>query len=470
MSVTKHRSNYPYEPGGYREVFAIAFPLILSTASLTMMLFVDRMFLAWYSLNAVAAAVPGGITYFTICSLFIGVAQYTNSIVAQNHGANKKQACSRAVAQGIWFSLISVPLILMCIPLGRLVLIWGGHGPDIVPLEIEYFTILMIGGTLLPFNAALSSFFSGRGRTSIVMWGNVAGNAANILLDYLLIFGKWGFPELGIRGAAIATATTNLIPAIYWLSLYLAPKYQFKYKTRKSFHWDKGMFLVLLKFGIPSGIQFFLDVAAFTVFVLLIGRLGEVNLAASNIVLSIELLAFLPMVGVSIATATLVGEYIGRGQMDIAEKSVHTALKSAFMYTGVLAILFFAIPEQFIKVFTAGQGDQANFTEVVRTAINLLKIIAIYTIFDALYIIYSGALKGAGDTKFAMWAQVIVAWVLFVIPVYLIVVKFQLGLYPAWVAVLCYVILLGVVFWLRFRSGAWRRISLVANDASPTAS
>ena len=108
------------EAGGYREVIRIALPLVLSTASLTLMLFVDRMFLSWYSQDSVAAATPGGITYFTICSLFLGTAQYVNTIVAQYHGSGDKPACARVVWQGVFFSVAAAPLILASIPIGKL--------------------------------------------------------------------------------------------------------------------------------------------------------------------------------------------------------------------------------------------------------------------------------------------------------------------------------------------------------------
>ncbi len=152
---------------------AIATPLILSTASLTLMLFVDRMFLAWYSQSAVAAATPGGITYFTICSFFMGTAQYVNTLVAQFHGAAKKPSCARAVWQGIWFSVASAPIILASISIGNRIFEWSGHGPNIVQMEKDFFSILMVGGILLPLNASLSSFFSGRGKTITVDVGEL---------------------------------------------------------------------------------------------------------------------------------------------------------------------------------------------------------------------------------------------------------------------------------------------------------
>ena len=143
---------------GYSEVLRIAIPLILSTSSLTLALFVDRLMLSWHGIDDVAAATPGGITYFTICCFFQGTAQYTNTLVAQSHGAGDRLGCSKAVWQGVWFSTFSLPLMLALIPLGRWML--GNTGqPCVVELEKQYFTILMYGGVSLPLNAALSLFF-----------------------------------------------------------------------------------------------------------------------------------------------------------------------------------------------------------------------------------------------------------------------------------------------------------------------
>jgi multidrug resistance protein, MATE family len=451
----------PVEPGGYKEVLRVAMPLVLSTASLTMMLFVDRLFLSWHSQSSVAASTPGGITYFTICSFFLGTAQYVNAIVAQHHGSGDKRACSRAVWQGILFSFLAAPIIIGLIPVGRWALDWSNHGPELIPLEKQFFSILMLGGMLLPLNAALSSFFSGRKRTTVVMWGNIAGNVANAILDYLLIFGKFGFPELGIVGAGIATAITGIVPTIYWTILFFSPRFQKEYKTRTSFGFDKRLFVMLLRYGLPSGTQFFLDISAFTVFVLLIGRLGEVNLATTNIVLSIEMLSFLPMVGMSIATSTLMGEYIGRGDHNLAEKSVHSALILALGYTTVLAVLYFLIPETFLSVFRPPNENGTSFEDIISSGSVLLRLVAVYTFFDTMFIIYSGALKGAGDTKFAMWAQIAIAWIFFVPPVYFITEYFHLGLYAAWSWAVVYVITLGLVFLFRFRSGYWKTIDMI---------
>ncbi len=425
-------------PGGYREVLKIAIPLVLSTASLTLMLFIDRLFLSWHSQSSVAASTPGGITYFTICSFFLGTAQYVNTLVAQYHGAGDKQSCSKAVWQGIWFSVLSAPLILCMIPVGKAVLRWGGHGPELLELEEGFFTLLMLGGMLLPLNAALSSFFSGRGQTSVVMWGNILANAANAGLDYVLIFGHCGFPELGIYGAGLATALTSGVPTIYWAALFLSRKFSRTHGTRKTYAFDKPMFALLLRFGLPSGMQFFLDVGSFTVFVLLVGRLGEASLAATNIVLSIEMLSFLPMVGMSIATSTLVGAYLGEGSPYLAEKSVRSSMVLALGYSSILALLYMIFPGVFIEIFRPEHDGQ--FETVLAQGILILRLVAIYTVFDTMFIVYNGALRGAGDTKFTMRAQILLAWFFFIPPVYFMIEFLQWGLGIVWFWAVVYVV------------------------------
>ena len=446
---------------GYSEVLRIAVPLILSTSSLTLALFVDRLMLSWHSMDDVAAATPGGITYFTICCFFQGTAQYTNTLVAQSHGAGDRLGCSKAVWQGIWLSAFSVPLIMAFIPLGRWILGNTGHEPCVVELEKQYFTILMYSGVSLPLNAALSSFFSGRGQTSYVLIGNLVGNIGNVVLDYLLIFGNFGFPELGIKGAGIATAVTNFIPTIYWAYIFLSPQYQLKYRTRREAPLNSRIFMALLKFGLPAGAQFILDVGSFTAFVLIVGKLGEIDLAATNIALSVETLSFLPMVGMSVATSAIVGEYIGRKRPDIAQKRVLCALVLALSYTALVAAFFWAAPDLLLRLFKPHQDTINNFQLLIDKGVILVRIIGAYTLFDTVFIIFNGALKGAGDTKFTMWAQVVIAWILFVPPVYIMTKYLGMGIFAAWIWMLIYVIVIGTVFWLRFRSGHWKTINVL---------
>jgi MATE family multidrug resistance protein len=225
---------------------------------------------------------------------------------------------------------------------------------------------------------------------------------------------------------------------------------------------DKILFTRLLRFGTPAGIQFTLDIGAFTLFIMLVGRMGELELAVTNIALSINMLAFLPMIGISIATTTLVGQYIGKKDLSAAEKSTYSSLKIALLYMGSTGVLFILFPEQLLSLFRRSPEEAADFLPMVAYGRRILLLIAFYGFFDAMNIIFSGALKGAGDTRFTMWAAVIVAWVFFVPPIYLIVEVFNQGVLLAWGWATIYIIVIGTVFCFRFRSGKWKTIDLLA--------
>lgn len=459
---------HSYAPGGYREVLALAYPLIMSTASMTIMHFVDRVFLAHYDGKAIAAAVPAGITSFTIICLFMGISGYTNAIVAQYYGAKEYKKCSLATWQGIIFSFASYPFILLFIPLGPTIFTWAGHGPDLRTLEVSYYTILLWGGLFVPLHSAVASFFTGRGDTKIAMIATIIGSGFNVVLDYGLIFGHLGLPEMGIRGAALATVISSVIPVAILLSLFLSRKYHHRYQSRATIRFDRELFVKLLKFGSPAGIQFTLDIGAFAFFIMLVGRIGESELAVSNIALSINMLAFLPMIGISIATTTLVGQYIGKGDLESAEKSTYSSLKIALLYMGGMALLFVLFPEQLLSIFKSRRGGIENFAVIVTYGRKILIVIAIYSIFDAMNIIFSGALKGAGDTRFTMFAAVIVAWIFFVPPVYVIIEVLEKGVLLAWGWAAVYIVLIGTIFCWRFRKGKWKEIDLMGRKERAT--
>ncbi|MEJ2164998.1 MAG: MATE family efflux transporter, partial [Desulfobacterales bacterium] len=201
----KSLKNRWHRDGGYREVLVIAIPLILSTATWSVQHFVDRMFLTWYSPEAIAAALPAGMLHFSMVSIFMGTAGYVSTFVAQYFGAGRYERIGPALWQGMYMSLIGGLLILCAIPFAEPAFRLVGHSPAVQTNEVVYFKILCLGAGPYIASFALSGFYSGRGRTWPVMWVNAFTTFVNLVLDYALIFGRWGFPELGIKGAGIAT-------------------------------------------------------------------------------------------------------------------------------------------------------------------------------------------------------------------------------------------------------------------------
>ena len=456
---TMEKKIRPY--GGWRELIRVAWPLIINSGAFAVLNFSDRLFLSWYGETEFRASLPAGILFFTLVCGFMALAGFTNTLVAQFAGAGDRRGCARATAQGIIVALISIPLIALLIPVGLWMLRFSGHGAEVLALEEDYFKILMWCGGGMTLSSALSSFFSGRGQTFIIMGCNLAANGLNILLNYLFIFGKGGFPEMGIAGAGWATVIGSWTSPLIFALLYFSKPVNEGFQTIKNLRYDKWLFRRLIRFGLPSGLHWFLDVAAFTIFVMLVGRMGPVAHIASNIALSVNLIAFMPMIGMGMAASILVGQYLGRNQPEYAERIGWLTLKIGIGYILVIGATFLLFPALYINVFAGNTAEVISSEELMKTARILLAMLAIWGTADACAIIVSGALKGAGDTHFVMYFQSAAAWGFLVLGQLLIVLVFEAGVYISWAWTLLYIILLGIGFVLRFRSERWKSIDLL---------
>jgi MATE family multidrug resistance protein len=446
---------------GYREVLAISLPLVASMGSITVMQFTDRVFLANYSVDAIAAALPAGIASFTFIAFFMGVANYTNVFVAQYTGARAFNRVGAALWQGIYFSLAAAALLaLMCFVSDSLFDLIG-HSPHIRSLEVTYFNILTLGAGLVVLNSAMACFYTGRGLTWTVMLANMAGAALNIPLDYCLIYGVGPFPELGIVGAGIATVIASATITVLFIILIFRKSNRSRFATWQARAFDRELFGRMMRYGLPSGIQFFLEIFGFTFFVQMVGRLGDLELAASNIVLAIESLSFLPMVGFHIGNATLMGQAIGRGRPEEGAYATTSAVHITLVYMMFLAVVFVLAPEPLLRLFRADQHTPAQYTDIMALGVILLRFVAAFSFFDALNLIFSSAIKGAGDTRFIMWTIGALSLGVMIIPVYVAVEVVGAGIYAAWTVATVYVCALGMAFMLRYRQGKWKRMRVI---------
>ncbi len=454
------------EEGGYREVLSLAVPLILSTGAWSVQHFVDRMFLTWYSPEAIAAAMPAGIVNFTLMSLFLGTAGYAGTFVAQYYGAKRYERIGPAVWQGVYVAVIGGVVLLAVIPLARPFFRAVGHAPQVQAYEVVYFRILCFGAFPAIAASAFAGFFTGLSRVWPVMWGNVLATAVNLLLDYALIFGHWGMPRLGVKGAAVATVASGVFLFSFYLLLLAQPAVRRTYHTLRGWRFDRELFGRLMHFGLPSGIQFFLDIFGFTAFLLFVGRLGTIPLAATNIAFNINTLAFMPMVGFGIAISVLVGQRLGENRPDLAERSVWSGFHLTFTYMTTVAALYVVVPEVFIRPFAAN-ADPAAFGPIGELTRVLLRFVAVYSLFDTMNIVFASAIKGAGDTRFVMRMIVVVSLLVFVLPVYVAITYLGAGIFAVWAIASVYISVLGVAFLLRFLGGRWKQMRVIEEAPVP---
>ena len=449
------------KPNGYRQVLAISLPLVASMGSITLMQFTDRVFLANYSVDSIAAAMPAGIASFTFIAFFMGVASYTNAFVAQYTGAQAYERVGAALWQGIWFSIFSSCFLASFYFISEPLFTVIGHSPHIRALEVSYFNILTLGAGLVVTSSAMACFYTGRGLTWTVMLVHMTGALVNIPLDYCLINGIGPFPEMGIEGAAIATVTASASIVLILILLIFSRKNRRDFGTWANRKFDRELFGRLMRYGLPSGIQFFLEIFGFTFFIQMLGRLGDLELAVSNIVLSIQALSFLPMVGFHIGTVTLVGQAMGRGRPEEGAYATISAFHITLLYMMIVAALFIFLPEPLLNLFKSDRYSVAQFAEILGMGAILMRFVVLFCFFDALNLVFSGALKGAGDTRFIMWTIGALSFGIMIIPVYLATEVLGADVYTAWVLATVYVGALGTAVMLRYRNGRWKEMRII---------
>jgi MATE family multidrug resistance protein len=439
--------------GNYREVWFLAYPAILTMMSQTIMSLVDMWMVGRLGTAELAAVGLAGTLVWSIFSFFNGTVSSVNTFVAQYYGAREHERCGSNTWQGLYLTVL-FGIIL------ALIGYWSGAffdlmrpSPQVRRLGIAYTQIRLMGGGFFVAYLTLSCFFRGIGNTKTPMKVVVIANLINIVFDWILIFGKIGFPRLGVRGAAIATVFANVFAALALLSIFLSKRYNEMFRSRRTIRFRWPEMQRMLRIGTPIGVQYFLDMGSFLVFAAMIGRMGDVQLAASNISIRLLSLSFLPAFGISIAATSLVGQYIGSKDPDRAILSGYTAIKMGLFYSACIAIVFLILRKPLIGLF----DDSA---EVLTYGARILLLAAAFQLFDAVGIVSSGGLRGAGDTRWIMMVGVSYAWLLFVPLALLFGYALDMGVVGAWMGATIYIIIFGLTLFWRFWSRKWMAIKI----------
>jgi len=468
-AATVDQASWWRRASGGREVVQVALPLVVSSLSWTVMTFIDRVLLFQLSGDAMAAAFSAGVVWFLVVCLPLGICTYTSTFISQYFGADQHQRIGPAMWQGVWSAVLFTPLALAAIPLAPAVFRLAQHEPAIVAMELTYFQIICLAAPAMWISQAFSSFYSGRGRTSVVMWIDTAGAAVNLVLDYFWIFGNGGFPQLGVAGAAWATVVAMWLKIFVYLVLVLQRRHRRRFSTWTGARLDVALFNRMFYFGGPSGVQMLLDVIGFTSFILIIGRLGPLASQATSMVFSVSTVAFMPVWGLSLAVTILVGQRLGEDRDDLAARVTWTSYAIALSYMALTSALFVFAPNLFLFGFVSGEMSAADQAAVRALAVVLLRFIAAYNFFDATFMIFVSAIKGAGDTAYVLRVSLVMAAALVSVS-WLGVEVLRLGVLGCWTLITIWVWTLGLIFLRRFRQGKWRSMRVIEPAAPGLAS
>jgi MATE family, multidrug efflux pump len=459
-----------------REVWSVAWPTVLTMTSYTVMQFVDKLMVAQVSPLQLAAQGNGGIWAWTALSAVMGLLTVVNTYVSQNLGAGTPRNGPRYAWAGIWLALGAWVVLAPW----ALLLPWlfsaMGHGEELVRLESGFGQILMVGALPLLAARALNQFFFGLHRPRVVTIGAISGNLVNAALNYVLIYGSNGLPALGlpgvpgvrplgVYGAGISTVIGTTVEMAIPAAIFLGRRMDAAYGTRAAWRCGIGPVKELLRIGWPAAVQFGNELVCWSIFMsVLVGVFGTNHMTAGWAALGYLHLSFMPAVGFSVAVTSLVGRYCGAGQPDVALARARLGLGLAVGYMTLCGAVFLAFRHDLIRVFVAGQGvppEQAQ--EIIAIGGRLMICAAVFQTMDALGIVYTGALRGAGDTVFPGMVTIVYSWLFLVGGGWLIVVLFPgLESVGPWIAAAFYVIVYGLTIWWRFESGRWRSIRLLS--------
>lgn len=458
---------------GARDVLAISLPLVVSMLSFTVMQFCDRLFLTWHSSLDLAAVVPAGALAWTTVSLPMGLAMFATTFVAQYQGAGLSYQIGRITWQAVWIGIACVPLFIALGFCGRWLFEASGHAEHLVSRESDYFLAVSFSSGAVVINSALSAFFIGLGRTGKVMVINLLAAACNVVLDYWMIFGVevggnvW-WPAGGIAGAGWATTLAIWSKTGMLTLLFLRPANRSRYYTATTWRWDPVKMKRLFQFGLPNGFQFFIEGFAITVFILIVARLSDTASAATALAFSINMIVFVPIIGLGQGVTTLVGQQLGRGQPDLASRATWTAFVLGMVYTSFFAVTYLAVPNWYLA---AHQNGAENFAEIHDLAVKMLVFVAVFCLFDTIQITFVSAIKGAGDTLFVVLVTIATS-VLF-----LIAGAFGSQFWERsdpqrvtwwWYCLTGWIVLLSVAYFGRFYQGRWRTMSVIEPDLVAT--
>jgi MATE family, multidrug efflux pump len=447
----------------FRDLLRLSLPMVVSQGAFAVMIFTDRVFMSYLDAAHIAAALGGGVASFVCMSLFMGVITYGNALVAQYYGAGRFEKCSRVTTQGFIIALASSPILVLGLLFGGEAFGLMGHEPEQVVLEKAYFQVLMAGSLFMLFKASLASYFSGIGRTKIVMISDLIGTAFNVPLTWLLVFGKFGLPQLGIVGAGIASVVATILSIIVLFYFYLGREHRRQFAVRESLVLDRSVMRRYIRLGFPSGLENFMNTSTFNLFLLLFQSYGIAQGAAMAIVFNWDMLSFIPMIGLSIGVMSLIGRFVGAGDLKRADQVIASGFTIALSYSGLLAVIFLIYRTELVALFDNGSSD---FSEIVELGSYMMVGLVTYMLADAAILICGGVLRGAGDTRWIMFTSVSVH-ILMLLVQYFVIVVFEYDALVSWWVFVAMLLTLAVLYLTRLFGGIWRdpeRLSRVMHE------
>ncbi len=440
-----------------RALLVLAFPMVIARATQAVMTFADALLVEHLGPGAIAASATGGMNTFAIIILPMCTVFIVQSFVAQLVGKGDLEGTSRFAWYGLIIAGVAGLLGLLAIPAVGPLLDLSDYSPEVRADMTTYMHIRLTSVAAVVAAEAINNYYGGLGNTWMSMVGSFVQMIVDLVLNIVLIYGYWGFPAMGVQGAALSTSIASWVGAIFMIVVFWR-RVGIKAPRPSKLGLSVRELLRVVRFGLPNGLNYFAEFAAFQVFVnVMLAGLGDVPVAALNVVIAINSVAFMPAFGLASAGAILAGQSIGAGHKDEVGGHVKITLICTMSWMGLVGALYFVAPRTLLGLFDSG-GTGGN---LVAVGVTMLAISAAWQLFDATCMTLSETLRAAGDTTWTMAARLVLAWAVFLPAAYVVVDVWDGGPVGAMLVVVGYIGALAGLLALRFRSGAWKRIALI---------
>ncbi|MCG3171870.1 MAG: putative FMN/FAD exporter YeeO [Myxococcota bacterium] len=433
--------------------------MVVGLLSITLMEVTDTILMGRVSTSAQAAVALSGLLIHTITLFFRGLVTGGETLVAAADGAGDEQRKHQAAGAGVWLGMVTgLAASVMLIAVAPWVIAWSVPDQEMAGRMASYLSVRVFAVPFVVMGFGVLAGLQGVGDSKSRMWGGVAGNAVNALAALVLIFGWGPFPRLEEVGAAIA----NILGSITMLVIY---GWRYIHLFKRVATPSRALLRDVLTVGLPFGIQMLLGVLAFSVMNMVLSSLGPVQLAASQIVINIISVSFLPGWGIGEAAGILVGRYLGAGKPETAHRSLVNARWLAVMVMGAWGVVFLFAGNAVVGFFS---DDPA----VLEIAAVLIRMAAFFQMLDALAMVHLSVLRGAGDTRWSMIVHSSMSWMVTVPAAFLLARGLGWGAPGAWMGLTVELLLLSAItFWRTqgIRNGKVGRLDLLLGQEGAAA-
>lgn len=433
----------------YKRIWSIAYPIILGSVAQNLINVTDTAFLGRVGEVELGASALGGMFYFVLFMLALGFGTGTQIIISRRHGEGNSHLIGKTFDHALYFMLpLSVVAFLVLFLFSTPILRFVIESDNIYEASVAFLKYRMPGIFFVFGQILFRSFYIGIARTKVITWSTLVMAGTNIILDYGLIFGKLGLPEMGLEGAAIASTIAEFIALVFLVVYVIVHKHHRQYDLFRFEAFDKELFGRNFKLAAPIMVQNFLSLGVWFAFFLIVEKLGEQALAVSNIIRSIYIVLMIPIWGFASAANSMVSYLLGMRRHEL----VFTLLKKiVIMATGgvmVLVVLSLFVPEALIRIYTDHAG-------LIALSIPVLMVVNIGAVFLSTGFVLFNGVMGTGKTNISFLIEMVVLS-LYLLYVLIMVRWLGGGVATAWTAEILYGVLLSGLSLLYLRYGKWR--------------